>query len=85
MNQFNEIMTENYKKVAIGVKAIKLSFEKNAIDLLMYTDDYIKKLNSNHRIEFLKMIGKIKEGGGHIVKMSSRHATGESKLALFNC
>jgi len=79
MEKFNETLGIAMDKVVFGMKGINFACDKNGIDMLLYSDDYIRKLNSTKRIEFSKLINKVELNGGKAIKMSSKHITGESK------
>ena len=78
MEKFNEVLGCTMDKVAIGHKAIILAASKGGIELLLYSDDFIRKLNSTKRMEFSKLIKGVEDNAGKAVKMSSKHITGES-------
>jgi len=78
MEKFNETLGIAMDKVVFGMKGILMARDKKGIDMLLYSDDYIRKLNSVKRIEFSTLISDVESNGGKVVKMSSKHITGES-------
>ena len=78
MEKFNETLGIAMDKVVFGMKGIHIACEKNGIDTLLYSDDYIRKLNTQKRVEFCKLIKSVESNGGKAIKMSSKHITGES-------
>ena len=80
MEKYNEILGKDMDRIVFGYKAIKEAFERKAIDILLVSDDFLRKLSLTHRKELTKMMKELEKEGAKINKMSSRHVTGESKL-----
>jgi protein pelota len=77
MEKFNETLWKDMDRVVFGVKAIEIAAEKEAIDTLIVSDDYLRKISPARRKELTALFNKIKAYGGDVVKMSSMHYTGE--------
>jgi stalled ribosome rescue protein Dom34 len=66
-------------KVIFGLKAIRIASEKTAIELLLVTDDYLRKISPTLRKEITKIMHDVEKNAGKVNKMSSLHVSGESK------
>jgi protein pelota len=77
MEKFNETLWKDMDRVIFGIKAVEIATEKEAIDTLIVSDDYLRKISPNKRKELTHLMNKIKSYGGEVVKMSSMHYTGE--------
>lgn len=82
MEKFNETLSKDMEKVIFGLKSITIADEKNAIDYLLVSDDFIRKISPSTRKQVSHMIKHIKEYGGEVFKMSSMHYTGEKVNAF---
>jgi protein pelota len=77
MEKFNEILSKDMERVIFGLKSVIIADEKNAIDYLIVSDDYIRKISPSIRKTVTHIIKHVKETGGEVYKMSSMHYTGE--------
>jgi protein pelota len=77
MEKFNETLWKDMDRVIFGLKAVEVATEKEAIDTLIVSDDYLRKISPMRRKELTALMNKIKGYGGEVVKMSSMHYTGE--------
>jgi protein pelota len=77
MEKFNETLWKDMDRVIFGIKAVEIATEKEAIDTLIVSDDYLRKISPLRRKELTVLMNKIKGYGGEVVKMSSMHYTGE--------
>lgn len=78
MDKFNIILAKDMDRIIFGNKAIISACEKNAIENLLVTDDFIRKSSPGFRKELTRMFKQIEENGGEVHKLSSLHPTGES-------
>jgi protein pelota len=77
MEKFNEILYKDMDRIVFGIKAVEKANEKEAIETLIVSDDYLRKISPSKRKELTNIFNKIKSYGGEVVKMSSMHYTGE--------
>jgi protein pelota len=77
MEKFNEILYKDMDRIVFGIKAVEKANEKEAIETLIVSDDYLRKIAPSKRKELTNIINKIKSYGADVVKMSSMHYTGE--------
>ena len=77
MEKLNEILAKDMERVIFGMKAINIAYEKDAIETLIISDDFLRKISGHMRKEVTSMMRKLKENGRDVVKMSSMHYTGE--------
>jgi protein pelota len=77
MDRFNEILGKDMDRVIFGVKYIEEANEREAIDTLMVTDDYLRRISPTLRQKITGIMKSVKEKGGSVIKMSSQHVTGE--------
>lgn len=78
MEKYNEILGKDMDRIVFGYKAVKEAYERKAIEILLVSDDFLRKLSITHRKEITKLMKDLEKEGGKINKMSSRHVTGES-------
>ncbi len=77
MEKFNEILYKDMDRIVFGVKAVEKANEKEAIENLIVSDDYLRKIAPSKRKDLTSILNKVKSYGGDVVKMSSMHYTGE--------
>jgi protein pelota len=77
MEKFNEMLYKDMDRIVFGIKAVEKANEKEAIETLIVSDDYLRKIAPSKRKELTSILNKIKGYGGDVVKMSSMHYTGE--------
>jgi hypothetical protein len=77
MEKLNEMLAKDMERVIFGMKAINIAFEKDAIDTLIISDDFLRKISGQMRKDVTLKMRKLKETGGTVVKMSSMHYTGD--------
>jgi len=54
MNKYNEILGKDYERIIFGYKSVEMAVERKAIDILIVSDDYLRKVNPNSRKELVK-------------------------------
>ena len=64
-------------KIFFGYKQFLIAYEKKAIDTLIFTDGYVRKITGNERKELNKKIQELKSGAVEVCQFSSLHTTGE--------
>ena len=77
MEKFNEILSKDMERIIFGIKAVIIADEKNAIECLIVSDDYIRKITPATRKIVSSILKRTKDSGGEVFKMSSMHYTGE--------
>ena len=77
MERFNEILGTEMDKIFFGYKQFLIAYEKKAIDTLIFTDGYVRKITGNERKELNKKIQELKSGAVEVCQFSSLHTTGE--------
>ena len=75
MDRFNEILGTDMDKIFFGLKSFNIAFEKQAIDTLIITDGYLRKMPALSRKELCAKIKKLKPS--EVCQFSSLHTTGE--------
>ena len=76
MERFNEILGTDMDKAFFGMKAFNIAYEKKAIDTLIITDGYLRKLPPLSRKELNEKIKNLKSSKS-VYQFSSLHTTGE--------
>lgn len=74
---FNENLSININKVFIGFKSLNIAFEKNEIDSILFTTEFIKKLQKKKRKLFNSILKQLKEKNIKICKISSFNLIGK--------
>jgi len=77
MENLNNVLAKDMERVIFGLKSIMIAYEKDAIETLIVSDDYLRKISPTIRKEITTMMRGLKEKKREIVKMSSMHYTGE--------
>lgn len=77
MNRFNEILGKDYEKVIFGIKHIEIAIEQRAIDFILVSDDYLRRIGPHNRKSLQLKFDKAEIDGGVVKKMSSMLPTGE--------
>jgi protein pelota len=77
MERFNEILGTDMDKVFFGHKAFDIAFEKKAIDTLIITDGYLRKIPASVRKDLSAKIKELKTYTVEVCQFSSLHPTGE--------
>ena len=77
MAKFNEILLTEMDKAFFGKKQFEYVFEKNAIDILIITDGYLRKLSGKERKDLSQKIKQLKSNEKEVCQFSSLHDTGE--------
>ena len=77
MERFNEILGTDMDKIFFGFKAFEIAYEKKAIDTLIITDGYIRKLPASTRKNLSEKMKALKAGSTTVCQFSSLHTTGE--------
>jgi protein pelota len=76
MSKFDKILSTDYEKVVFGMKQIQIAIDSKAIDFLLVTDDYLRKIGPVKRKELQSKFDSIEKEGGVVKNMSSMHPTG---------
>ena len=76
MERFNEILGTDMDKIFFGYKAFEIAYEKKAINTLIITDGYLRKLPPLTRKDLSAKIKDLKLGST-VCQFSSMHTTGE--------
>ena len=82
MERFNEILGTEMDKIFFGYKQFLIAYEKKAIDTLIFTDGYVRKITGNERKELNKKIQELKSGAVEVCQFSSLHTTGEKVYVM---
>lgn len=77
MERFNEILGKEMDRIIFGLKSVITANEREAIDTLMVSDNYLRKISPKIRQEISEIMKSVKSKGGSVMKMSSQHVTGE--------
>ena len=78
MERFNEILGTDMDKAFFGHKAFDIAYEKKAIDTLIITDGYLRKISPAVRKDLSAKIKVLKSGTTtEVCQFSSLHTTGE--------
>lgn len=77
MERFNEILGKEMDRIIFGINSVRIANEKEAVDTLMISDNYLRKISPKLRQEVSEMMKNITTKGGSVMKMSSQHVTGE--------
>ena len=77
MERFNEVLGTEMDKIFFFYKQFLIAYEKKAIDTLIFTDGYIRKITGVERKELNKKIQELKSGTVEVCQFSSLHTTGE--------
>ena len=77
MEKFNEVLGTDMEKAFFGLKSFEIAFQKNAIDTLILTDNFLRKISPTTRKKLSLNIKNLKSNGVKVFKMSSKHVTGE--------
>ena len=76
MERFNEILGTDMDKIFFGYKSFEIAYEKKAINTLIITDGYLRKLPPLTRKDLSAKIKDLKLGST-VCQFSSMHTTGE--------
>jgi protein pelota len=76
MERFNEILRTDMDRCFFGMKAFNIAYEKKAIDTLIITDGYLRKLPAETRKDLSNKMKQLKNQA-EVCKFSSMHTTGE--------
>ena len=52
MEKFNEVLGTEMDKAFFGLKSFEIALQKNAIDTLILTDNFLRKISPTTKIEF---------------------------------
>jgi protein pelota len=77
MEKFNEILGKDMDRIIFGIKSVEQGNEKEAIDTLIVTDNFLRKVPPYIRQNITSIMKNVKSTGGSVIKMSSQHLTGE--------
>lgn len=77
MENLNNVLSKDMERVIFGLKSISIAHEKDAIDCLIVSDDFLRKISHTTRKEVTSIMKSLKEKNREVVKMSSMHYTGE--------
>ena len=77
VNKFDEVLGKNHERVAFGLKSVEIAIEHRAIDFILLTDDFLRKMAASTRKTVQKHLTKAENDGGFVQKLSSMLPTGE--------
>ena len=77
MERFKEILDTQTEKIFFGYKQFLIVYEKKAIDTLIFTDGYLRKISAKERKDLSQKIKELKSGAVEVCQFSSLHTTGE--------
>jgi len=77
MERFNEILGKEMDRIIFGLNAVRIAYEKDAIDTLIASDNYLRKISTKTRQDLSDIMKNLKTKGRTVMKMSSQHVTGE--------
>jgi len=77
MENLNNILAKDMDRVVFGMKSITIAFEKDAIETLIVSDDFLRKISPTLRKEVTTIMRGLKDKNREVFKMSSMHYTGE--------
>ena len=77
MERFNEIKGLQPDKLFFGYKSFDIAYQNYAIDTLIVTDGYIRKLSALERKDLSNKIKDLKQSKIKVCQFSSLHFTGE--------
>lgn len=77
MEKFNNVLAKDMERVIFGLKSIHIAFEKDAIETLIVSDDFLRKISASVRKDLTHIMRSLKEMNREVIKMSSMHYTGE--------
>jgi len=77
MENLNNVLAKDMERVIFGLKSITIAHEKDAIETLIVSDDFLRKISPTIRKEITNIMRSLKEKNREVVKMSSMHYTGE--------
>lgn len=77
MENLNNILAKDMERVVFGLKSILIAYEKDAIETLIVSDDFLRKISPTVRKEVTTIMKGLKEKNRDVIKMSSMHYTGE--------
>lgn len=77
MNKFDKTLALDYEKIVFGMKQINIGIDNKAIDYLIVTDNYLRKIGPNNRKALQKKFIDIEKFGGEVKQFSSMHPTGK--------
>lgn len=77
MEKFDEMLALDYEKITFGVKHSYVAIDLLALDTLILTDGFLKKMGPYFRKDLHKRILKLNENQGIQKILSSQHVTGE--------
>ena len=75
--KFNNDLSINIDKVFIGFKSLNIAFEKNQIDSILFTNEFIRSLSLRKRKYFNSILKQLKEKNVQICKVSSFNLIGK--------
>ena len=75
MERFNEILGTDMDKIFFGLKSFNIAYEKKAIDTLIITDGYLRKIPPLTRKDLCAKMKTLKPR--EVCQFSSLHTTGE--------
>jgi protein pelota len=64
VNKYNEVLGKDYERIIFGLKHIEYAIEQRAVDLLLVTDDYLRKIGGANRKRLQEKIDKVLVDGG---------------------
>ncbi len=77
MEKFNEILGTDMDKAFFGLKSFEIAYSNNAINTVILTDNFLRKISPTTRKKLSMNLKNLKNKGIQVFKFSSQHTTGE--------
>ena len=77
MEKFNEILGTDMDKAFFGLKSFEIAYSNNAINTVILTDNFLRKISPTTRKKLSLNLKNLKNKGIQVFKFSSQHVTGE--------
>lgn len=77
MEKFNEILGTEMDKAFFGLKSFEIAYSNNAINTVILTDNFLRKISPTTRKKLSLNLKNLKNKGIQVFKFSSQHVTGE--------
>lgn len=78
MSKYDQVLGKEYDRVIFGMKSVEIAIEKGAIQVLLVSDDYLRKIGPIKRKDLTAKMKKVEQNGNTVKILSSMHPTGES-------
>ena len=77
MEKFNEILGTEMDKAFFGLKSFEIAYSNNAINTVILTDNFLRKISPTTRKKLSLNLKNLKNKEIQVFKFSSQHVTGE--------